>query len=271
MIKLSVEQTAGGWDPVVDKYEKAFEPFTTQFVEEALRLTDLKPGQDVLDVAAGTGALTLPAAKVGANVTAIDFSPKMIDRLRIRLSDENLSNASVYVMDGQALDFPDERFDAVFATFSVFFFPDRHKGFTEMHRVLRRHGCAGVIVWASPFRLMEFFRQAMAERVPEIAPPQPAAGIVALQDPDRLLSEMSAAGFCNTNIHTVSRVWATPSPDWLWEHATGIAPMIAKVFDHIDAKKKNAVGAAFVRNLADEFGEGPVYIERQAHIAIGGR
>lgn len=271
MTERNPEETPEGWDPLVDAYEKTFQPFTTQFVEEALRLANLKPGQKVLDVAAGAGALTLAAAKAGANVTAIDFSPKMIDRLRARLTEENLSNASAFVMDGQALDFPDDSFDAAFSAFGVMFFPDRDRGFKEMRRVLRHNGCAGVIVWASPFRLMQFFRQAMEETVPEIAPPQPAAGIVALQEADRLLSEMSAAGFRNINIHTVSRVWTTPSPDWLWQHATGFAPMITKVFDHIDAEKKNAVGAAFVRNLSDEFREGPVRIERQAHIAIGGR
>lgn len=271
MTERNPEQTSEGWDSVIDTYEKAFQPFTTQFVEEALRLANLKPGQKVLDVAAGAGALTLAAAKADANVTAIDFSPKMIDRLRVRLMEENLTNASAFVMDGQALDFPDDSFDAVLSAFGVMFFPDRDRGFKEMHRVLRHNGRTGVIVWASPFRLMEFFRQAMEETVPEIAPPQSAAGIVALQDADRLLSEMSTAGFCDTNIHTVSRVWTTPSPDWLWRHATGFAPMITKVFDHIDTEKKNAVGAVFVRNLSDEFGEGPVRIERQAHIAIGGR
>jgi ubiquinone/menaquinone biosynthesis C-methylase UbiE len=271
MTERNPEETGEGWDSVVDTYEKAFQSFTTQFVEEALRLADLKPGQEVLDVAAGTGALTLAAAKAGADVTAIDFSPKMVNRLRVRLTEENLSNASALVMDGQALDLPDESFDAVFSAFGVMFFPDRDRGFKEMRRVLRRNGCAGIIVWASPLRLMEFFRQAMEETVPEIAPPQPVAGIVALQDADRLVSEMSAAGFRNINIHTVSRVWTTPSPDWLWQHATGFNPTIADVFDHIDAEKKNAVEAAFVRNLSDEFGEGPVRIERQAHIAISGQ
>ncbi len=268
-MKRNPEETPTGWDPVVDTYEKAFQPFTTQFVEEALRLANLKPGREVLDVAAGAGALTLAAAKAGANVTAIDFSAKMVNRLRVRLTEENLSNVSVYVMDGQALDFPDDSFDAVLSVFGVMFFPDRDRGFKEMHRVLRRSGRAGVVVWASPLRLMEFLRQAMEEILPEILPPQPPAGIVELQDADRLLSEMSAAGFRDINIHTVSRVWTTPSPDWLWEHATGFTPRIADVFNHIDAEKKNAVGAAFVRNLFDEFPEGPVRIERQAHIAIG--
>lgn len=271
MTEQNPEETPKGWDPVVDTYETAFQPFTAQYVDEALRLADLKPSQEVLDIAAGTGALTLAAAKAGTNVTAIDFSPKMIDRLRVRLAEENLNNASVHVMDGQALGFPGESFDAVFSAFGVFFFPDRHKGFTEMHRVLRRNGCAGVIVWASPFRLTQFLREAMEEAVPEIPPPRPMAGVVELQDADKLLSEMSAAGFRDIDIHTVSRVWTTPSPIWLWEHAPGFTPRIVDVFDHIDAEQKNAVGAAFVRNLTDEFGEGPVHIERQAHIAIGWR
>ena len=271
MTELKLEQTAEGWDPVVDTYEKGFQPFTAQFVEEALRLADLKPGQEVLDVAAGAGALTLAAAKAGANVTAIDFSPKMVDRLHARLRDKNLTNASAFVMDGQALDFPDESFDAAFSVFGVIFFPDRDKGFTEMHRVLRRSGRAGVVVWASPFRVVQFIKQAMAQTVPEIPPPQPPAGSVELQDKHRLASEMRSAGFREINIHTVSRVWTTPSPDRLWDHATGHAPDLAKVFHHIDATKKDAVRAAFIRNVSQEFPDGPVHIERQAHIAIGGR
>jgi hypothetical protein len=83
MTERSPEQTAEGWDSVVDTYEKTFQPFTAQFVEEALRLA--------------AGVLTLAAAKAGANVMAIDFSPKMVDRLRVRLRDENLTNASAFV------------------------------------------------------------------------------------------------------------------------------------------------------------------------------
>jgi ubiquinone/menaquinone biosynthesis C-methylase UbiE len=271
MTELRPEQIAEGWDPVVDIYEKGFQPFTAQFVEEALRLADVKPGQEVLDVAAGAGALTLAAAKVGANITAIDFSPKMVDRLRVRLRDENLTNASASVMDGQALDFPDESFDAAFSSFGVIFFPDRNRGFAEMHRVARSTGRAGVIVWASPFCVMQFIKQAMEETVPEIPPPQPPVGSVELQDKNRLASEMRSASFRQIEIETVSRVWTTPSPDSLWDYATGHAPDLAEVFGHIDTAKSDPLRAAFIRNVSQKFPDGPVRIERQAHIAIGRR
>ena len=269
MTERSPEQTSEGWDSVVDVYEKGFQPFTTQFIEEALRLADLKSGQKVLDVAAGSGALTLAAAKSGANVTAIDFSPKMVGRLRVRLRDASLSNASAFVMDGQALELPDDSFDVAFSAFGMIFFADRAKGFVEMCRVLRRNGRAGIIVWASPFRVMQFIKQAMKETVPDIPPPQPPAGSIALQDKNRLASEMRSAGFHEINIHTVSRVWRIPSPDQLWDYATGHAPDLTEVFDHIDATKKEAVRSAFMTNVSHEFPDGPVYIERQAHIAIG--
>ena len=90
----------------------------------------------------------------------------------------------------------------------------------------------------------------MEETVPEILPPESTAGVVELQDADRLMAEVSIAEFRDINVHTVSRVWTTSSPDWLWEHATGCAPMISKVFDHIDAEKRKAIGAAFVKQLS---------------------
>ena len=73
------DQTSDGWDAAVATYEEAGEPFTALFAEEALRLVGVSAGDRILDVGAGTGGLSLAAARLGAEVDGIDFAPIAIN------------------------------------------------------------------------------------------------------------------------------------------------------------------------------------------------
>jgi hypothetical protein len=68
------------WDAIAESYDEYVAPGEAGLATEALRLAGLKPEDSFLDVAAGTGGLTLPAARLGARVIAADWSPKMIER-----------------------------------------------------------------------------------------------------------------------------------------------------------------------------------------------
>ena len=72
------------WDLVADGYMEELVPVFERFAVRALDLASVGPGTRVLDVAAGPGTLALVAAERGAEVTAVDFSPGMIERLRGR-------------------------------------------------------------------------------------------------------------------------------------------------------------------------------------------
>jgi len=72
------------WDTAAQHYEKIAHPFTALFAQAALAHVQLSPGSRVLDVAAGTGALSLLAARTGAQVLATDFSPGMVARIASR-------------------------------------------------------------------------------------------------------------------------------------------------------------------------------------------
>ena len=72
---------AGHWDSAAERYEKTAHPYTARYVEAALAHVPLTPASRVLDVAAGTGALALAAARTGAQVLATDFSPGMVARI----------------------------------------------------------------------------------------------------------------------------------------------------------------------------------------------
>ncbi len=86
---------------------------------EALRLVNLKPR---------AGGLSIAAAKRGAVVVSIDFSPAMTRRLRTRIAQENLVNVTAETMDGQSMDISDDAFDGAFSVFGLIFFPDYAKG-----------------------------------------------------------------------------------------------------------------------------------------------
>jgi SAM-dependent methyltransferase len=108
----------------------------------------VRAGDRVLDVGAGTGALALQAAALGARVTAIDLSSAMVARLSQRLAP--YPECKALVMDGQALTFEDGTFDAAFSVMSTTLFPKWGAGLDEAARVVRPGGWLGIVHWANP-------------------------------------------------------------------------------------------------------------------------
>lgn len=96
------------WDSIVEGFDELVTPINHNSGERALATVELGPGTRFLDVAAGSGALSLPAACGGAEVLATDLSPRMVERLRARARTAGLSNVEAPVMDGLALEFEDD-------------------------------------------------------------------------------------------------------------------------------------------------------------------
>src|SRR5262249_17594707 len=97
-------------------YEATAERITGPISEMALKAVGgVGPGMRVLDIAAGTGALCVPAARTGADVLGSDISPGMVARLAERL--QPFPNAEARILDGAALDLPDGAFDLTFSVF----------------------------------------------------------------------------------------------------------------------------------------------------------
>ena len=103
---------------LVRDYEALFEPLTSGFCEALLDHAGGVGADDrVIDVAAGTGALSLPVARTGASLLACDISPAAVQRLSDKLQPH--ANAETRVLDGEALDVPDGSFDAAFSAFGI--------------------------------------------------------------------------------------------------------------------------------------------------------
>jgi ubiquinone/menaquinone biosynthesis C-methylase UbiE len=212
------------WDVAANHYQRTAHPFTALFAEAALARVGLTPESYVLDVATGTGALALAAARTGAKVLATDFSPGMV----ACVAAAGLPNVEARVMDGQALDLPDAHFDAVFSIFGVIMFPDWRKGLAEMYRVTRPGGYGVVATWqgrgAATFLLLGQIRRKLFPERENMTMPE---AVLALSDPEDFARALVTAGFRNPEIESVTRDYTLDvaaldepgtlfgmSPDW---------------------------------------------------------
>ena len=124
---------------------------------DLLRRVALKPGQDVLDVATGTGNVALRAAAGGAQVVGLDLTPELFGTARRRAERQGVV---VDWVEGDAEDLPfdDESFDAVLSTFGVQFAPRHAVVAQELARVLRPGGTIGLVNWTPGGQVGELLR-----------------------------------------------------------------------------------------------------------------
>lgn len=114
--------------------------------EALCEASDPRAGQNVLDIACGSGTAALVAGRRYCEVTGIDYVPALIDRARKRAAADELE-VDFHVGDAQNLPFPDESFDAVLSVYGVQFAPDQERAAGEMLRVCRP---GGTIALATP-------------------------------------------------------------------------------------------------------------------------
>ncbi|MEH6790176.1 class I SAM-dependent methyltransferase [Parasphingorhabdus sp.] len=239
------------WDKTARNYQQTAHRFTSHYAEAALAKVPLTDRSRVLDIAAGTGALALAAARTGAQVLATDFSPGMV----ACIEEAGLANVETRTMDGQALDLPDASFDAVFSIFGVIMFPDWRKGLREMARVTRPGGHGVVATWqdqgAATFLLLGQIRGRLFPDRSGMTMPE---AVQALSDPADFARELVAAGYRDPEIDSVTHdflldVAALDEPDTLF----GMSPDWTSLSD-----ADKALVVAEVRQMASDRTELPI-------------
>lgn len=125
-------------------------------------------GQELLDVATGTGNVAVSAAAVGASVTALDLTPALLERARQRALQEDLEITFVEG-DAESLPFPDQSFDRVTSCFGVMFAPRQKLAASELVRVSKPGGEVLLSAWTPQGLNGRMFR-AIASYMPPPAP-----------------------------------------------------------------------------------------------------
>jgi ubiquinone/menaquinone biosynthesis C-methylase UbiE len=133
------------------------------------------PGDRVLDVAAGSGNISIPAAQTGAAVVSSDLTPELLHRSQKRAAKHGVL-LEWRQADAQQLPFADNEFDAVISAIGVMFAPDHQRAADELLRVCRPGGTIGVISW-TPDGFFGRMLAAIRPYRPTVAPGTPPAAL----------------------------------------------------------------------------------------------
>jgi ubiquinone/menaquinone biosynthesis C-methylase UbiE len=269
------EQTRAGWDKIAPGYDQFVTGTHIELGDEGLRRAELRPGMRFLDVAAGSGALSIPAARLGAHVLATDQSPVMLERLSARAREEGL-DVGTRVMDGHALELDDDSFDMAGSQFGVMLFPDMPKGVKEMARVVRPGGRVLMNVFGDPHKIefFKFFVRAIRSIRPsfEGPPMDPPPLPFQLQDPDRLRRELTLVGLKDIKVGSTTETMQFQSGMQLWDWLVSSNPIAEGVLSELDltSGERGAIRDALERMVRERAGgSGPAVLTSPINMGIG--
>jgi ubiquinone/menaquinone biosynthesis C-methylase UbiE len=224
--------TLAAWDEIAAGYDRTNTPTQMWIAAEGLRRAGLRAGMSFLDVAAGSGALGIPAARLGARVTAIDQSPAMLELLAARARAEGLE-VETRTMDAHALELDDDAFDMAGSQFGVMLLPEIPRGIREMARVVKPGGRVLVHAYGDPHQIefLGFLVSAVQAVRPafEGPPADPPPLEFQLADPERLRRELNAAGLRDVSVETVTETTEHATGRDLWEWLVWSNPIVERI------------------------------------------
>jgi SAM-dependent methyltransferase len=151
-------------------YPSMVETFLLPLGPRLVEACGIGAGMSVLDVAAGTGNASIPAAERGASVTASDLTPELLEAGRARAEAQGLSLEWV-AADAERLPFEDASFDVVMSSIGAMFAPHHQVVADELARVCRPGGTIGLLSWTPDGMIGALFRT----MGPFAPPPPPGA------------------------------------------------------------------------------------------------
>jgi len=271
----TLKTTQAAWDKIAPGYDRTNTPTQMWLGNQGLRRAALRSGMRFLDVAAGSGALSIPAARIGAQVVATDQSPVMLDLLNRRAREEGLS-IQTRVMDGHALEFDANSFDMAGSQFGVMLFPDMPKGNGEMARVVRPGGRVLMIVYGDPHKIefFGFFVNAIQAVRPDFTGPpmEPPPLPFQLREPGRLRKELAAAGLKNIKIEIITETTEFRTGKELWDWIVWSNPIAEEVLAglNLTGNEREVIQQALEKLVRKRSGgSGPAALTNPINVGIG--
>jgi ubiquinone/menaquinone biosynthesis C-methylase UbiE len=165
----AVRRVARVFDEIAEDYDQSGVSFFGPIAEGLVELLDPRPGEHLVDVGCGRGALTFPAARaVGPDgrVTAVDISPTMVDLTRQVATEAGLAQVETMVVTPDGLDLPEATADVVASSLVLFFAPDPEATLASWIRLLTPDGRLGIATFGEADRTWKRVEQLFAPHLP---------------------------------------------------------------------------------------------------------
>lgn len=268
-----MSESTDAWRAVAAGWERQRPLFleSTRLVSERLvELLDPRPGETILELAAGPGDTGLQAAGAlapGGRLVSTDVAPEMVEAARRRAAELGLGElVSFAVEDMESLSFADASFDGALCRWGLMLVPDMQAAATEIARVLRPEGRIALAVWADPDDndwMTAAGRSAVDLGLVERPDPD-APGPFRLAREGALESLLTEAGLAVERVEEVAVTWRAASLDAWWEIARDTSRSLAVILESTTAEDAEAIRAGAERRLER-------YVEADGSLTVPGR
>ena len=161
--------------PLFDQFDLIAQSYDSiKFVrapaQKSVEVANIAQGESVLDIACGTGWITIPAAQAAGSagrVCAIDIARPMIAVAEAKAAAANVHNIEFSVMNGQSPEFGDEQFDVILCGMALFAFPDVGQALENWQRCLKKGGRVVFSSWGE--RFLSRFNELLSARLAEVS------------------------------------------------------------------------------------------------------
>lgn len=251
-VNMSRQDNQPDWDTLAEKFD-LWAPHIVPVGEAVLAALDAQPGDQVLDLASGTGepALTLAQRQPLVTIIGTDAADGMVRVAERKARQQGLANLQFQTMAAEVLSFPDDHFDHLCCRFGVMLFSDPEMGLQQMYRVLKPGGRCVLAVWNRLKGMTSVYwtQQVFKGRIPESE--QPAVDKIVSMGGGVLERLLEKSGFSDVESQVNRFEYHFPDFDAYWQ--TCVDSEIMK--QQLDALQFNDRGQGQLDEVKSAFAE----------------